>query len=439
MIHITKNTYIPGVEETLGTLKMHNSMMPQFADFDKVMMNINYLQIEIEKIGKPLFDVIGKPEKFDAMNRMKSYLAMSNTDLSGFNTTKTGISLDEESIQSAFDSNTLSEDTILLLQAYQKYSKLIRVRGTLIGLLQNPISDVPSCDGHRMLILRPEWHPQNTGRVAMRNPAIMNFARSIQEIITVPEGFVKLHTDSGQVEPRIVYSAFIKDPQIQELIKLYDDAYYGLLHYCTMSDAYIHSGVLNFVPMEITDAVKDSRQKIKTYGNAVMYGSKSNPTGDPVKAAMIKRIGEHPARIQMINDLMQQINRGVTMFPTAFGTLIDTSKSDKLIDFSSHSGSLDEQKLKLAINNPIQGTAADLMRVSVYEANKLLMSNAKKSYIINYVHDAGMFAIHEDDLHRVKDELSYIVSYNVEGWLPITADPEFGRDNGKMGLIEDLY
>ena len=439
MIRINKNTYIPGVEETLGTLRMHNSMMPQFVDFDKVMMNINYLQILIEEIANPLFDVIGKPEKFDATNRMKSWLISSGIDISGFNTTKTGISLDEESITSAYGSNTLSDDTVLILQAYQKYSKLIRMRGTLISLLQNPISDVPSCDGHRMLILRPEWHPQNTGRVAMRNPAIMNFARVLQEILTVPEGYVKLHTDSGQVEPRIVYSAFIKDPQIQALIKLYDDAYYGLLHYCTMSEEDIRSGITTFKPMEITDEVKESRQKIKTYGNAVMYGSKSNHTGDPVKASMIKRIGEHPARIQMVQNLMQQINRGVTVFHTAFGTPIDTSKSEKLLDFSSHSGSLDEQKLKLAINNPIQGTAADLMRISVYEANKLLMSNAKKSYIINYVHDAGMFAIHEDDMDRISDDLAHIVSYEVEGWLPITADPEFGRNKGKMGLIEDLY
>ena len=43
MIHVNKNTRIPSVEETLGTLRYHNSMMPQFADFDKVMMNINYL------------------------------------------------------------------------------------------------------------------------------------------------------------------------------------------------------------------------------------------------------------------------------------------------------------------------------------------------------------------------------------------------------------
>ena len=101
--------------------------------------------------------------------------------------------------------------------------------------------------------------------------------------------------------------------------------------------------------------------------------------------------------------------------------------------------SINDELLKLAINNPIQATAADLMRLSVYEANKIMMNKAKKSYIVNYVHDAGSFAIHEDDYDKIADDLGDIVAYDVEGWLPIYAEPEFGRKNGEHGLFKDLY
>lgn len=438
MIHVTSSTRIPGVDETLGTLKLHNSFMPQFADFDKVMMNINYLQIQLDKITGPLFDVIGKPKGVDASGNMKNWLAM-HADTSVFNFGKTGLSLDAESIDSAIESGQLNEDTVLLLKTYQKYSNLAKTRGTLVSLLQNPISNVPSCDGHRMLILHPNWEKQNTGRVAMQKPAIQNLPRQVQEVITVPEGYVLLHTDSGQIEPRIVYSVFIKDPQIQALIRLYDDAYFGVLHYITMPESDIHSGRTDFQKMEITDEMKNNRQLIKRYNNAVMYGSKSNPSGDQIKAAMIKRIGEHPARLEWTGELMEQIRRGSTVFKTAFGTPINTAYSAKLVEGNLRAGSVDEEKLRLAINNPIQGTAADLMRLSVYEANRLLMNKAKKSYIINYVHDAGMFGVYEDEYDAVANELADIVSYDVEGWLPIKAEPEFGRNGGKSGLIEDLY
>lgn len=438
MIHVDKNTYIPSVEETLGTLRMHTSMMPQFVDFDKVMMNINYLQFEIENVSKPLFEVIGRPVGVNAADNMKAWL-IKHEDVSGFNMAKTGLSLDKKSIDAALESETLTEFGQSLIKVYQSYSNYVKTRGTLISLLQNPISNVPSCDGHRMLIIRPDFEPQNTGRIGMRNPAVQNFPHAIQEITTVPEGYVLLHTDSGQIEPRIVYSVYIKDPQIQALIRLYNDAYFGILHYITMPEELILSGTTNFQKNEITEEMQAGRKGIKTYSNAVMYGSTSNPSGDPIKAKMIERIGKHPSRRALVESLMRQINAGVRTVYTAFGTPIDMNKSPKLSGDSLRAETVEDELLKLAINNPIQGTAADLMRVSVYEANRILMNEGKKSYIIDYVHDAGRFAIHEDDYGKVADKLGDIVHYEVDGWLPIYAEPEFGRDGGSRGLIKDLY
>lgn len=438
MIHVDKNTRIPSVDETLGTLRTHNSMMPQLVDFDKLMMDLNYLQMRLKEIGGPLYDCIGKPLKSTAINNMKSWL-IRNEVTEDFIQTKDGLSLNADSVQQAIDGGRLKPETIDLLRVYQKHENIVDMRSTLVGLLQNPISNVPSCDGHRMLIIRPTWHPQNTGRVAMHDPAVQNFAHALQELITVPKGYVKLHTDSGQIEPRITYSVYIPDKQIQELIRMYDDAYYGLLHYCTMDESWIFSGRTDFSPMEITDDIKTGRKTIKTYGNGVMYGSKSNPTGDPIKAAMIKRIGGHPMRTQLTQTYMQQISMGISVFETAFGTKIDIGNSVKYNESGARAASIEDQRLRLAINNPIQGTAADLMRLSVYEANRILMNKSKNSYIIHYVHDSGVFAIHEDDYDKVHDELADIVAYDVEGWLPIKAEPDEGRNGGKDGLIEDLY
>lgn len=438
MIYVDKNTRIPSVDETLGTLRMHNNMLPMFIDFDKLMMNLNYIQLLIPKVSGPLFQEIGRPPKVSAADNMKAWLINHNMT-AGFDSTKTGISLEKSSVDSAIESGKLTQEAIDLLRVYQKYSEYTKIRSTLIGLLQNPISNAPSCDGHRMLIIKPTWHPQNTGRVAMRDPAVQNFQHQLQELLTVPEGYIKLHTDSGQIEPRLTYSYYIPDKQIQALINLYNDAYYGLLHYCTMAQNIVDSGTLRFSPMEITPELKDMRQLIKRYGNGVMYGSKSNPTGDPIKAAMIKRIGEHPLRQQLIDGYAQQIRMGQTVFKTALGTPIDTGNSKKLDDGYSSAGSIEEGKLRLAINNPIQGTAADLMRLSVAEANRILMNKAKKSVIVAYMHDAGVFAVHEDEFSNLEKELGDIVSYQVEGWLPIYAEPDTGRRGGADGFIKDLY
>ena len=186
--------------------------------------------------------------------------------------------------------------------------------------------------------------------------------------------------------------------------------------------------------MEITDQLKASRQKIKTYGNAVMYGSKANTENDPVKDAMIRRIGSHPLRTRLVEDLTSKLNSGEKVFYTYFGTPIDISKSPKIESYQERDNFVSEL-VKLAINNPIQGTAADLMRASCDRANTIIM-NSKKSAIINYVHDAGTFAIADEDYDSIADELADIVAYQVDDWIPIKAEPEFGR---LPGFYPDVF
>lgn len=450
MISVTKGTRIPSVNETITTLNNYNSKMPQYVDFDKIMMYLVDMQKKIADVSYELFNVIGTPSGTSARSNM-SFWIMNNADVSAFTRTAKGeLSLDADSITGAIDSGKLNDFQLDVIKLYREYSDCTKTRSTLASLLQNPMSELPSCDGHRMLELRPIWVAQNTGRVGMQKPAIQNFTRTIQDIVTVPRGYIYVHCDSGQVEPRIVYSHYIPDPQIQALIRLYDDAYFGLLHYVTMPQSVRDSGTLDFEKMEITDEMQAGRKKIKTYGNAVMYGSTANPEHDPIKDKMIKCIGQHPLRVAWVNSLRDKIERGATVFNTVFGTPIDTSRSQKLTadGMSVRSSGNDwygaedyniSEKVKLAINNPIQGTAADLMRLSVQEAHRCISINAKDSYIINYVHDAGSFCISENDWDKVGDTLKDIVAYNVDEWLPIKADADVTRNHGKSGMFEDWY
>lgn len=440
MINISRNIAVPSVESTISVLSAHNNLMPNFFDFDKICQYISYCTLKAKRLEPEMFE----PLKYKAgyTNSLANVLTRwiyDNCDVSVFNKTKTGnLSLDKDSLSSAFSSGTLSPVADKLLKQYQEYCNLKHTARTLCTLMQFPIVDIPSFDNHRMIAVYPNWRGQNTGRIAMYDPAIQNFPREVQDIATVPKGWVYTHTDSGQIEPRTIYSAYIPDPQIQALIRLYNDAYYGVLHYLDLTDEEIYKGVLDFKAKEITDEMKTNRKILKTHNNAVMYGSTSNVSGDPIKEKMIRRIGNHPLRLKWIKDLESKIERGVTEFPTALGTMIDISKSDKLEGLYRGTDAWFHEMVKLAINNPIQGTAADLMRISVMEANRIISRETKNTVIINYVHDAGSFAIYEDEYDKVADKLKDIVSYNVEGWLPILADPEEGRTQKDI-LFADLY
>ena len=436
MIKVDKNTEIPSVSSTLGILQRHNSLMPQYFDYDKLNTYLAHCTLRATRILPELREALemSSSDMMAISSVLKLWVARQGiSEL--FNQTKTGISMDEDSITSAIATGRLTDYQLNTIKMYQEYDKMTRYKRTCLSYLQCPIMNVPSFDGHRMIAVRPEWHPQNTGRVAMREPAVQNLPREFHDLQTVPKGWVLIHTDSGQIEPRVIYSAFLQDKQIQALINLYDDAYYGVLHYVTMDRGLIDSGITQFEKMNRPEAeLKEMRKEIKTYQNAVMYGSTSNPSGSPIKQALIDRIGQHPLRLAWLKRNEQLINQGETVFRTYFGTPIDISKSTKL---EGKDGDERQYELmKLAINNPMQGTAADLMRLSVSEANKILSRETKYSYIISYIHDAGLFAVHESEYDRVADRLKDIVSYDVEGWLPIKADPIVGRD---PGWFEDYF
>ena len=437
MISISKNTQIPSVSSVLGILDGYNRLMPICIDFDKVCQYIFWYSTELDRIGGPLFEELKGVRGRDKLNDLLLiWLKRHGEDLSVFDRTYDGISFSKESFDKAYESGRLSPEATSIMKQYQEFSTDHKTRRTLMGYLQFPIMDFYSPDNHRIIGVYPEWRKQNTNRVAMFNPAFQNLNREMQDIFTVPKGWTRVYCDSGQIEPRTIYSAYLPDPQIKALINLYGDAYFGVLHYCLMPLEHIADKRLVFEKMD-TDKLKDSRQVIKTYGNAVMYGSKSNPTKDPIKQAMIDRIGNHPMRLAWIEELSRAIDMGEQNFKTYFGTPINIYNSPKLdgFDFNDKEG-LKYQLLKLAINNPIQGTAADLMRVSITEAYKLLNRKAPNSVISMYIHDAGVFAVSEDDYDKVIDDLKDIVAYNVEGWIPIHADAKIGRNEG---LFKDLY
>jgi len=460
MIEVELNSQdLLSTDDLISVLSGYNSIMPIYLDLDRILYIIADLTIQIRKYEDKLLQLVSPTVTVTFSNGYDSKYIKSvvaeyihkrvPSEFLVYTKTMT-ISMSKEALTETITG--LGKDypeEVDVIRTYLDWNSAVYNKRTMLGYLTYPsVNDKLSIENHRMLRCMPTWAPQNSGRVGMTNPAIQNIKREYQNIVTCPAGYNLIHADSGQIEPRIVYSWIIKDPQIQTLINLYDDSYYGVLHYCTMPEEDITSGRLDFTPMEITPELKEKRKKIKTYTNAVMYGSTSNAEADPIKDAMIQRIGKHPMRLSFCKTLEEQIDRGVRKFPTAFGRLIDISNSKKLVGESNEDavGSLEDflnnknagykssdryQLLKLAINNPIQGTAADFMNKSVqYVQHLLLERNCIRSSIACYIHDAGVFYVHDDDMDKIGDELKDVVAYHVNGWLPIHAEAEVNSFSG---------
>lgn len=416
---------IPSVQDSMDILNMYNELMPQYFDYDLVVYNACRTRAMMSPLREAFEDLIHeKASTQDMRNELKNWLVEKGYSPL-FPTTKTGISTDQDAIEGVLEDEKCTGILREVLTVFRAYSDLMSARKALFSLLQNPISDKLSFERHRMLEVRPLWVPQNTGRLGMQKPAVQNIPRNLQNLQTVPQGYVFVHADSGQMEPITAISWILRDPVITKLYYAYMDAYYAYLHYAHFHDTLPDDPNAEIKPFDIDDNLKAMRKTLKTFVNAVMYGSKSNPTNNPIKANLIKYLGGHPARQAHVRYLRDLLNRG-QLPKTYFGNAIDIYKSEKLV--GENPAYYDEEVMKLAINNPIQGTGADLMRYSVRHVTDMLMTNSKRSRIINYVHDAVSLAVYEDDFDKVRPYLDDLVAYEIDGWIPIRQDLQIGRE-----------
>lgn len=436
MIEVSLKSNIPSIEDCCAILRSYTNEFGIPLDYDRLLEYYYYYSTQANERRIQVERYIGYKGDSITDRQFIAWLTKNNIS-TGFLATKGGeISLSGESIQAVISTGLYSSEINTLLKIYGEWKDLSRLVAPFKSIIaEHEVSVQETYDNHRMIITHPEWVPQNTGRIGMSNPALMNIAKELADIETLPKGWVYLTVDSGQIEPRIIQSAFLNDPQIKKCTMIYNDAYFGYVHYCTiLTEEERHSGSLDIKPVELSDEIKAKREKFKTYGNAVMYGSTENREKDPDKEAFIRYIGGHRNRVTWQQEVEKKINSGKCIFETVFGTPIDITKGSSEDSYKDKTSNMYFKHLvRCAINNPIQGTAADLMRLSISRANSILARYATKSYILKYTHDSGTFAIHEDDYDKVADRLREVTSYQVADWIPIYGKAQEGiPQSGKL-------
>ncbi len=319
------------------------------------------------------------------------------------------------------------------VSTYSQYKSNNRNIGYFHGLANLPQSVALDKNNHRMSIGHPTWRVLSTSRLSAASPGVQGIPRATPEIVTEPKGYTLLRADSGQIEPRINFSYFVRDELIMNLIMHYNDAYFGIWRFCTMSseeEEACRKDFGNFKHIEVDDEVKARRQDIKTLTNAGSYGSANLDRIDPTLAAAYdKKIVHHPMRLALEAKVSDDIAHGVTTFYGAFGTPVTPDSTER---YTKGSTAWNGHLLRCGINNPVQTTASELMLCSVNKAREIL-AHAKDTHICFYKHDEACFYVSDADVKEgILEELKDITAYRVKGWIPIEADPEIGVKHGNI-------
>ena len=324
------------------------------------------------------------------------------------------------------EDNTIDEEARELVKTYDEYKNA----RWMVGYIPQYYNCVPcnslAYNGHRMVIAYPKWNPLRTNRISATEPSMQNIPRYMKDIITAPVGWKLVRADSDQIEPRITYSWFIPDELIKKLITNYGDAYAGIMHFSLMSDEEdraLREDFSKFKKMEITDDFTAKRKDFKVLTLAANYGSALKGVDRDIAEAYKRRIVQHPLRLQKEASVVDEVSRGVEEFYTAFGNKIVPEETTR---YKKGTRAWKPHVERCGINNPIQGTASDLMMFSLNRAMEVIRKYPD-THIAFYKHDEGAFYVPENNYDEIKESLSDITAYEVDGWIPITCELAEGQ------------
>ena len=232
-----------------------------------------------------------------------------------------------------------------------------------------------------------------TGRLSSANPNLQNIpirtelGREIRAAFTAEPGHVLLAADYSQIELRLL-AHFSKDPLLVEAYRRGDD-----IHTLTASQ------VFGVPPLMVTP---DHRRQAKVVNFGIVYGLSA--------FGLSQNLGIEPAEAkQFINAYFERYT-GVRAFIDR--TLEEARREGKvktlfgrvrpIPDINSKNANLRGFAERTAVNTPLQGTAADLIKIAMIRIDAALRERRLKSRMTLQVHDELVFEVPEAEIEVMR-------------------------------------
>ncbi|MBO6524898.1 MAG: DNA polymerase I [Balneolaceae bacterium] len=253
-----------------------------------------------------------------------------------------------------------------------------------------------------------------TGRLASSNPNLQNIpirtkrGREIRKAFIAEEGFKIMSADYSQVELRVI-AHIAKDEAMIEAFKNGED-----IHARTAKEIF-HLDSLD----EVT---QDHRRKAKEVNFGIPYGLSAYglATNLGIENSEGKEmIEEYFNRFPNIQEYIDK----TTAFAKENGYVKTLLGRRRYIpDINSGNWNARGFAERVAINMPIQGTAADIIKLAMINIHDCLENNELKSRMLLQVHDELIFEIHESELDTVPAKITELMESAMEMEVPLSVE-----------------
>ena len=361
---------------------------------------------QMEKISGEVYDLAGGEFNINSPQQLGKVL-FEKLKLPGGRRTKTGYSTDVDVL------TELAKDFPLPAKVLE-YRSLSKLKSTYVDALPqlvNPATGRVHTSFNQTVTA--------TGRLSSSDPNLQNIpirspeGRRIREAFIPEAGSLILSADYSQIELRIL-AHLSCDTFLIETFQRGED-----IHAATASE------IFHVPPAQVTT---EMRRLAKVINFGIIYGMSAfglaKELGIPpsVAQAYIANYFQkyHEVRDYIDKSLEQARERGYVT------TLMNRRRY--LPDIQNSNRSIRQFAERIAINAPIQGTAADLIKVAMINIHRRFVEKESKTKLILQIHDELVFEVPEGEIEEIKALVREEMEGVVKLYIPLKVDIGVGKN-----------
>ncbi len=359
-----------------------------------------------DKIIKDIYDAAGYEFNINSTKQLSEFL-FDKLNLPAIKKTKTGYSTDMEVLVELIPYNEIVGEII-------EYRQLMKLKSTYID------GFMPIMDKDDKVHSTFKQTVAATGRISSTEPNLQNipvrdeFGRRIRKaFISSFQGGYIVSADYSQIELRVL-------AHLSEDIKLIES-------FLNNEDIHLRtaSEVFKIAPEEVTG---EMRRRAKAVNFGIVYGISDYGLSRDLKISRKEAkeyIGNYFDRYKGVKNYIDS----VVKFARENGYVTTILNRRRYIpEINSKNYNQRSFGERMAMNTPIQGSAADIIKMSMVKVYNELKSRSLKSKLILQIHDELIVDTFPDEVEIVKNLLKTIMENVIKLRVPLVVDIGYGKN-----------
>ena len=364
------------------------------------------LKGQVETLSHEICDLAGEEFNVNSHQQLGKIL-FEKLQLPVYKKTKNGYTTDVEVLEKLKGQHPIIEKIL-------EYRTLAKLNSTYVeGLIPyiNPKTKRIHSSFHQIITA--------TGRISSTEPNLQNIptraelGKQIRKAFKPAEGNIYIDADYSQVELRVL--AHISQDE-------------NMIHAFNHGEDIHKQAASKVLGIPIEEVTKEQRSSAKAVNFGIVYGISdfglANQLGVSNKQAK-EYISQYLEKYQGIKHFMDDIVESAKAkgyVETLFG------RRRYIPEIKSSNYMVRQFGSRVAMNTPIQGTAADIMKIAMINVNKALKENHINGKIVLQIHDELLLEVSQEDKEQAKEILKQCMENAMKLSVPLEVEISEGED-----------